>query len=331
MTVWRTLKNSGVSLKRDVKYREKRVMIEGLSPSVIVSLAIILAVGVVIYQGVKVVPQADAWVVERLGKYHKTIEGGLHLLIPVLDSVRDRVTKQEQIINIPQQSVITKDNVNISVDGIVFVQVENASEAVYGVVNFKKAISNLSTTSLRAEIGQLALDETLSSRDALNRRILIALDEATQKWGVKTMRVELRDISVPQEIEEAMNMQMKAEREKRAIELTAIANKEAVIRNAEGLKQQTVLEAEAIERMADAQKYEQIALAQGQKEAMDMINKAIAQNSSSAEYLLAKDRIAAFNELAKSNSKDKVIVPYEATEFVGSLSMLSEFLGKNKS
>ncbi len=144
------------------------------------------------------------------------------------------------------------------------------------------------------------------------------------------MRVELRDISVPVEIEEAMNMQMKAEREKRAIELTAIANKEAVIRNAEGLKQQTVLEAEAIERMADAQKYEQIALAQGQKEAMDMINEAIAKNNSSAEYLLTKDRIAAFNELAKSSSKDKVIIPYEATELVGSLSMVSEFFGKSK-
>ena len=307
------------------------MLLEGMSPEVVVSLAIILTVGIVIYKGIRIVPQADAWVIERLGKYHKTIEGGLHVLIPILDTVRDRIKKQEQIINIPEQSVITKDNVNISVDGIVFVQVENAREAVYGIVDFKRAISNLSTTCLRAEIGQLALDETLSSRDALNRRILLALDEATQKWGVKTMRVELRDISVPEEIEEAMNMQMKAEREKRAIELTAIANKEAVIRNAEGLKQQKVLEAEAIERMADAQKYEQIALAEGQKEAIDMINKAIGENPSSAEYLLTKDRIAAFNELAKSSSKDKVIVPYEATEFVGSLSMFSEFIGKSKS
>lgn len=304
--------------------------IQGIDPSMIVPIAIIIALVIIIYKGVKIVSQADAWVVERLGKYHKTLEGGFHLIIPVLDSVRAELTKQEQIINIPGQSVITKDNVNISVDGIVFIQVETAKEAVYGVVDYKKAIGNLATTSLRAEIGQLALDETLSSRDTLNKRILIALDDATQKWGVKTMRVELRDISVPQEIEEAMNMQMKAEREKRAIELTAIANKEAVIRNAEGLKQQTVLEAEAIERMADAQKYEQIALAQGQKEAMDMINEAIAKNNSSAEYLLTKDRISAFNELAKSSSKDKVIVPYEATELVGSLSMVSEFFGKNK-
>ncbi|MBL0708686.1 MAG: SPFH/Band 7/PHB domain protein [Sulfurimonas sp.] len=296
----------------------------------IIPIALIVAIGIIIYKGVKIVPQADVWVIERLGKYHKTLNGGLHLIIPVLDSVRDKLTKQEQIIDIPQQSVITRDNVNISVDGIVFIQVETAKEAVYGIVDFKRAISNLSTTSLRAEIGQLALDETLSSRDALNKRILIALDVATQKWGVKTMRVELRDISVPEEIEEAMNMQMKAEREKRAIELNAIANKESTIREAEALKQKTVLEAEAIERMADAQKYEQIALAEGQKEAMDMINEAIAKNNSSAEYLLTKDRISAFNELAKSESKDKVIVPYEALELVGSLSMVSEFFGKNK-
>jgi len=303
---------------------------QSIDPSMIIPIALIIAIGIIIYKGVKIVPQADAWVVERLGKYHKTLDGGLHLIIPVLDSVRDKLTKQEQIINIPQQNVITRDNVNISVDGIVFIQVETAHEAVYGVVDFKKAISNLSTTSLRAEIGQLALDETLSSRDTLNKRILLSLDEATQKWGVKTMRVELRDISVPIEIEEAMNMEMKAEREKRAIELTAIANKEAVIRNAEGLKQQTVLEAEAIERMADAQKYEQIALAEGQKQAMDMINEAIAKNASSAEYLLTKDRIAAFSELAKSESKDKVIVPYEAIELVGSLSMVTEFFGKSR-
>ncbi|WP_245600573.1 SPFH domain-containing protein [Sulfurospirillum arcachonense] len=301
--------------------------IQGIDTSMIIPIAIILALVIIIYKGVKIVSQADAWIIERLGKYHKTLEGGFHLIIPILDSVRAVLTKQEQIINIPGQSVITKDNVNISVDGIVFIQVETAKEAVYGVVDYKQAIANLATTSLRAEIGQLALDETLSSRDTLNKRILLALDEATQKWGVKTMRVELRDISVPQEIEEAMNMQMKAEREKRAIELTAIANKEAVIRNAEGLKQQTVLEAEAIERMAEAKKYEQIALAEGQKEAMDMINEAITKNSSSAEYLLTKDRIAAFNELAKSDSKDKVIVPYEATELIGSLSMVSEFFG----
>ncbi len=295
-----------------------------------ISIAIIVAVLIIIVKGIKIVPQSRAYVIERLGKYNRTIEGGFHVIIPIVDSVAMAVTKQEQIIDIPQQSVITKDNVNISVDGLVFIQVENAKMAAYGVVDFKRAIANLATTSLRAEIGQLALDETLSSRDTLNRSILTALDEASQKWGIKTMRVELRDISVPVEIEEAMNLQMKAEREKRAIELTATANKEATIREAEGQRQKAFLEAEAIERMADASKYEQEKTAEGQAKGMEMINMAMGANPQAAEFLLAKDRVAAFNEMAKNESNDKVIVPYEATEFIGSLSILKDMLGSKK-
>jgi len=293
----------------------------------IISIAIIIAVLIIIIKGIKIVPQSRAYVIERLGKYNRTIEGGFHVIIPIVDNVAMAVTKQEQIIDIPQQSVITKDNVNISVDGLVFIQVENAKMAAYGVVDFKRAIANLATTSLRAEIGQMALDETLSSRDTLNRSILMALDEASQKWGIKTMRVELRDISVPMEIEEAMNLQMKAEREKRAIELTATANKEATIREAEGQRQKAFLEAEAIERMADASKYEQEKTAQGQANGMEMINMAMSANPQAAEFLLAKDRVSAFNEMAKNSSNDKVIIPYETSEFIGSLSILKDFLG----
>lgn len=303
---------------------------EPISVTTAVPIAVIIAVFIIIVKGVKIVPQSHAWVIERLGKYNRTLEGGFHLIVPIVDSVSAKITKQEQIIDIPQQSVITRDNVNISVDGIVFVQVENAREATYGIVDFKLAIANLSTTTLRAEVGQLALDETLSSRDTLNRNILGAIDEASQKWGVKTMRVELRDISVPLEIEEAMNMQMKAEREKRAIELKAQADKEAVIREAEGQRQSVFLEAEAIERMADAKKYEQEQLAAGQQNAMMKINAAMSENPQAAEFMLAKDRISAFNELAKNQSSDKVIVPYETTELIGSLSILKELIGGNR-
>lgn len=301
------------------------------------SLALFIFVAIVLYKGIKVVPQSNIWVIERLGKFHKTLEGGFHLIIPVVDSIRVRLTKQEQMIDIPSQSVITKDNVNISVDGLVFVQVQNAQDATYGVTNFKLAIANLATTTLRAEIGQLNLDETLSSRDQLNARILSALDEASMKWGVKSMRVEIRDISVPLEIEQAMNMQMKAEREKRAIELRALAEKEAVIRDAEAQKQKEVLAAEALERMADAKKYEQNALtdakkyeqeqtAKAQENAMNMINDAMAKNPQAAEFLLTKDRISAFDALAKNGSNDKIVVPYEATELVGSLSIIKDVL-----
>jgi len=295
-----------------------------------ISIATIVAIAIIIIKGIVIVPQANAFVVERLGKFNTTLEGGFHIIIPILDSIRSKLTKQEQLIDIPSQSVITKDNVNISVDGIIFIQVEDAKKATYGVVDFKNALANLATTTLRAEIGQLALDETLSSRDTLNRKILTAIDEASSKWGVKTMRVELRDISVPLEIEEAMNLQMKAEREKRAIELKAMAEKEAVIREAEGQKQKAILQAEAIERMADASKYEQEKIAEGQQNAMVMINTAMSSNPQAAEFLLAKDRVKAFNELSKNPSKDKVVVPYEATEFIGSLSILKEFMSSKK-
>lgn len=305
-------------------------MEENIMNMEVISVAVIIAIAIIIIKGIVIVPQAHAFVIERLGKYNQTLEGGFHIIIPILDNISAKLTKQEQIINIPEQSVITRDNVNISVDGIIFIQVEDAKLATYGIVDFKIALSNLSTTTLRAEIGQLALDETLSSRDTLNRKILTAIDEASSKWGVKTMRVELRDISVPIEIEEAMNLEMKAEREKRAIELTAKANKEAVIREAEGAKQKTFLQAEAIERMADASKYEQEKVAEGQQNAMVMINSAMYSNPQAAEFLLAKDRVNAFNELAKSPSKDKIIVPYETTELIGSLSILKGFMGSKE-
>ena len=277
--------------------------------------------------GIKIVSQADNLLIERLGKFHKVLDGGFHIIIPFVDQIRAIITIKEQLVDITKQQVITKDNVNISVDGIVFLKVFDAKMAVYNVDNYKRAIANLAMTTLRGEIGAMNLDDTLSSRDRLNAALQVALGDAAGNWGVKIMRVE---ISVPLGIEEAMNMQMKAEREKRAIELKALAEKEALIRNAEALKQEKVLQAEAIERMADAKKYEQIAIATAQKEAMDMINDSMSKNANAAEFLLARDRVGAFSELAKNSSKDKILVPYEATELIGSLSVLKNFLAKDK-
>lgn len=276
---------------------------------------------------VKIVSQADTLIIERLGRFHKVLDGGFHVIIPFVDQIRSVITVREQLVDITKQQVITKDNVNISVDGIVFLKVFDGKMAVYNVDSYKRAIANLAMTTLRGEIGAMNLDDTLSSRDRLNSALQRALGDAADNWGVKIMRVEISEISVPHGIEEAMNLQMKAEREKRAIELKAQAEKEALIRNAEALKQEKVLQAEAIERMADAKKYEQIALATAQKEAMDMINESMAQNAKAAEFLLARDRVGAFNELAKNGSKDKILVPYEATELIGSLSVIKNFIG----
>ena len=299
---------------------------EGFVTTVIVFCVLIAAI---LKMGVKIVSQSEILIIERLGRFHKVLDGGFHIIVPFFDAVRAKMSVREQLVDISKQQVITKDNVNISVDGIVFLKVIDGKMALYNVEDYRRAISNLAMTTLRSAIGEMSLDSTLSSRDQLNSKLQIALGDAADNWGVKIMRVEISEISVPHGIEEAMNMQMKAEREKRAIELKAEAEKAALIRNAEALKQEKVLEAEAIERMADAKKYEQIALAQGQKDAMDSINLAMSASSFAAEYLLAQGRVNAFGELSKNPSKDKILIPYETSELLGSLSVLKEFLGKN--
>lgn len=297
---------------------------------VFLCFALVVLIAVFLKTAVKIVSQSDILIVERLGKFHSVLDGGFHLIIPFIDQIRAEITIREQLVDILKQQVITKDNVNISVDGIVFLKVVDGKMALYNVDNYKRAIANLAMTTLRGEIGAMNLDDTLSSRDRLNAALQVALGDAANNWGVKIMRVEISEISVPVGIEEAMNMQMKAEREKRAIELKAEADKAALIRNAEALKQEQVLKAEAIERMADAKKYEQIAVAQGQKDAMDMINDSMSKNANAAEFLLARDRVAAFNELARNSANDKILVPYEASELIGSLSVLKEFLSPKK-
>lgn len=299
---------------------------EGFVTTVIVFCVLIAAI---LKMGVKIVSQSEILIIERLGRFHKVLDGGFHIIVPFFDAVRAKMSVREQLVDISKQQVITKDNVNISVDGIVFLKVIDGKMALYNVEDYRRAISNLAMTTLRSAIGEMSLDSTLSSRDQLNSKLQIALGDAADNWGVKIMRVEISEISVPHGIEEAMNMQMKAEREKRAIELKAEAEKAALIRNAEALKQEKVLEAEAIERMADAKKYEQIALAQGQKDAMDNINLAMSASSFAAEYLLAQGRVNAFSELSKNPSKDKILIPYETSELIGSLSVLKEFLSKN--
>ena len=294
--------------------------------------AIIIFALVIISKGIKIVSQANKVVVERLGKYNRTLTGGLNFIIPVVDTVRAVLTLQEQTIDIPSQSVITKDNVNINIDGIVFCKVQDAEMATYNVLDFKDSISKLAMTTLRSEIGSMELDQSLSNRETLNVRLQEALGDAAENWGIKITRVEISDISVPREIEKAMNMQMEAEREKRAIQTKAEAEKQAQIKEAEAFKQSEILKAEAIERMADAKKYEQEKVAQGQQKAMEMINEAMSKNKEASEFLLAKDRIVAFSKLAESDSNNKMILPYDVTQMIGTMSVTGEafFQGLNK-
>lgn len=300
-----------------------------MTASLIIAIILLIVVVATIFAGLKIVGQTDIYIVERLGRYHKSLYGGLNLIIPYIDRVVAKVTSKEQLINMGQQA-ITKDNVSIYVDGIVFITVVDAKTATYGVTNYILAIENLAVTTLRGELGKITLDEAFSNRDKLNAALQVALGEAAHNWGVKIMRVEISEISVGKDIQESMNQQMKAERDKRAIELKAEAEKQAQIRAAEAFKQEQVLQAEAIERMADARKYEQIALAQGQADAIKLINDEMKNSPAAAEFLLTKDRIAAFTELSKNESKDKIIIPYETSEFIGSLAVIKDFLKDKK-
>jgi len=292
----------------------------------IFTLILLGVVFVYFIAGIRIVPQAEQQVVERLGRYHRTLSGGLNFIIPVVDRVRAKFHTQEQVIDIPVQKVITKDNVSITIDGLVFMRIGIARKATYEILDLKHAIAQLAQTTLRSEIGKMDLDDTLSSRDTLNATLLMALDAASANWGAKVTRVEISDISVPEAVQHAMELQLRAERERRATETEAEGLKNATIAKAEGDRQKAFKEAEAIERTADARRYEQIQLAQGQQQAIEMIALAMQSNPSAAEFLLAKDRIKAWEGIAASDSQNKIVVPYEASDLIGSLSALQSLL-----
>ncbi|MGC9386523.1 MAG: SPFH domain-containing protein [Hydrogenovibrio sp.] len=289
-------------------------------------LAVLALVIIYLFMAVKIVPQAEQWVIERLGRYHKTLEGGINFIIPVIDQRRSKFVTQEQLIDVPQQSVITRDNVSILIDAVVFIRVNNAKQATYEILDLKIAIAQLAQTTLRSEIGRMELDETLSSRSDLNAALLAALDQASGTWGAKVTRVEVSDIIVPENVQKAMELQLEAERKKRAVEIEANGQKNATITIAEGEKQKAYREAEALERTAEAQRFEKEQLAEGDKKAMELINLAMAENQTAAEFLLAKERIEAFSGIAASDSANKVVVPVETSEMVGSLTALAQIL-----
>lgn len=290
---------------------------------------------------VKRVSQAEAVVIERLGKYHRTLRGGLHVIVPFIDQVVQRYNLQEQISNIPPQEVITKDNVSIKIDGVVYLRIQDPQKATYEILSVKSAIANLAQTTLRSQLGKMDLEQTLSSREELNQELLAALDEASDGWGAKVTRVEISDISVPDNIRRAMDMQLEADRRRRATETDALAQKTAAINLAEGYRQETILkaegekeagflEAETRERLAETAKVEDIKKAEAQKESLELIARAISENPSGADFILNKERIHAFEQLAQSDSANKVIVPYETKDMMGMVEMFAGAMANRK-
>ena len=309
---------------------------------IVLIVAGILAVLVVVTlaKAVRVVPQAEVQVVERLGRFHTVLHGGLNVVIPFVDTVRSKLTTAEQVVDIPSQQVISADNVQLTIDGVVFLRINDAQLATYEISDLKRAIAQLAQTTLRAEIGKMELDQTLSSREEMNQALLNALDNASGGWGAKVTRVEISDISVPDNVQRAMELQLQATRERRAIETKAAADKNATIAKAEGDKEKAFREAEALERTAEARKKEQVLLAEaakqeeilkadGQKAALELVAQGLRENADAGEFILARERIDAWTGIAASDSQNKIVVPYEASNLIGALTVAKDMLGQS--
>lgn len=286
---------------------------------------LLIIVLVILIRNIRVVPQERAYVIERLGKFHSVWTAGLHIKIPFIDAIVNKISLKEQVLDFPPQPVITKDNVSVYVDSVVFSKVFNPEAYTYGVENPIFGLQNLSATTLRNIIGGMDLDETLSSRDIINAKMESILDEATDPWGIKVNRVELRNIEPPNEIEEVMTKQMRAERERRQTVLEAQAHQESVVARAEGDKKAKVLAAEA-EREA------KIALAQGEAESIRLIYEAQAQglerlkNARIDEGVLKLKGLEALRDVANGQAT-KIYMPTDITQIVSTLGVVGESLG----
>jgi regulator of protease activity HflC (stomatin/prohibitin superfamily) len=274
---------------------------------------------------VRTVPQGYEWTVERFGKYVRTLDPGLHFLMPIAYTIGRKINMMEQVLDVPSQDVITKDNAVVKVDGVVFFQVLDAAKAAYEVATLEIAILNLVMTNIRTSIGSLDLDESLSKRDEINAKVLVAVDQATHPWGLKVNRIELKDIAPPRDLVDSMARQMKAEREKRANILEAEGFRQAAILKAEGEKQSVILEAEgnreAAFRAAEARERS----AEAEAKATELVSTAIAQgNVQAINYFVAQKYIEAFKALAESPNQKFVLLPMESAGILGSLAGIAE-------
>ncbi|MBO5312914.1 MAG: SPFH/Band 7/PHB domain protein [Clostridia bacterium] len=299
----------------------------------IVPLVIVVVLAIVVIANIKIVPQSKAYVIERLGAYHTTWETGLHVLIPIIDRIAKQVSLKEQVADFPPQPVITKDNVTMQIDTVVFFQITDSKLFAYGVENPIAAIENLTATTLRNIIGELELDHTLTSRDTINAKIRSILDEATDPWGIKINRVELKNIKPPAEIQDAMEKQMKAERQRREAILRAEGEKASNVLVAEGKKESQILEAEAEKQAAilraEAEKEARIRRAEGEAEALIKINQAQAESirlineaDPSASYMTLK-KLESFEKVSDGQAT-KVIIPSDLQGVVGLVNAITE-------
>ena len=294
-----------------------------MGTGLIVGLIILVIVIILLVTNIRIVPQASAFVIEHLGKYKTTWGAGLHIKIPFIEQIIKKVSLKEQVLDFPPQPVITKDNVTMMIDSVVFCYVFDPKLFTYGVENPIAGLQNLSATTLRNIIGEMELDQTLTSRDTVNTKLRAVLDDATNKWGIKVNRVELQDITPPQSVLQAMEKQMQAERNKRAVILTSEGQKQSQILQSEGDKAATINRAEAQKQQAilEAEGLAQARIRKAEAEAIAIqkITEAVGDSTNPANYLLAQKYIQMMEELATGQQAKTVYLPYEATNLLGSL------------
>jgi regulator of protease activity HflC (stomatin/prohibitin superfamily) len=292
-----------------------------------VAVVFLVLAAVVALGAVKIVPQGREFTVERFGRYTRTLKPGISFLTPFVEGVGRKINMMEQVLDVPRQDVITKDNVSVQVDAIVFIQVMDAAAAAYRVTNLDFAITQLTMTNLRTVVGNMELDEVLSQRDQINTRLLDVIDQATSPWGVKVARIEIKDLQPPPDITNAMARQMKAERERRAVITEADGEKQAAITVAEGQKQSAILQAEGRKEAAfrDAEARERSAAAEAK--ATELVSNAIADGDVNAiNYFVAQKYVEAFGKLAESPQQKTVIIPADMASLVGTIAGVGELV-----
>jgi regulator of protease activity HflC (stomatin/prohibitin superfamily) len=293
---------------------------------ILVALAI-----VIVFKGVKSVPQGQNWTVERFGKFTRLLDPGLHIIVPFVDAVGRKVTVMEQVLDIEPQEVISADNAMVTTDAVCFYQILDAAKASYEVNNLGHAMQNLVMTNIRAVLGSMELDAMLSNRDTINTSLLMKVDEATSPWGIKVTRIEIKDITPPRDLVDAMANQMKAEREKRAQILRAEGEREAAIKVAEGEKRAQILKAEGLRESAFLEAEAREREAEAEAKATEMVSEAIAKgNSQAINYFVAQKYVDALGQLASSQNGKVILMPLEASSIIGSIGGISELINSAK-
>lgn len=290
----------------------------------LVFLALLAAA--VVVMGVKIVPQGYEWTIERFGRFRTVLKPGLSLIIPFIDQVGRKVNVQEQVLDIPSQIVITRDNATVRVDGVLFYQVYETSLAAYQVFNLQASIINLALTNIRSAIGSMELDEVLSKREEINSRLLAALDHATQTWGTKVTRVEIKDVLPPEDITRAMALQLTADREKRARILEAEGVRQSEILKSEGLKQSKILEAEGMLESAKLQAEARERLAAAEAESTRLLVESVGNPQAALQYFIAQRYVDALQKLGDSPAARMIVVPTELNTLGGAMTTLNEIM-----